>query len=86
MGSEKRPSATLSDNLGATKNSSTRLAPLNADFLIANVFPCNCRYREVQIQDRNSTDSRWNIFTAIKMAAPPYRHVERKISAIEFQW
>ena len=42
--------------------------------------------RQTQDQERNSTDSRWNIFTAIKMAAPPYRQVERKISAIEFQW
>jgi hypothetical protein len=40
----------------------------------------------LEIQERNSTDSRWNIFTAIKMAAPPYRQVERKIRAMEFQW
>jgi signal transduction histidine kinase len=48
----------------------------NAELLLARL----------NAQERNSTDSRWNIFTAIKMAAPPYRQVERKISAIEFQW
>src|ERR1700686_3747603 len=40
----------------------------------------------LQDQDRNITDSRWNIFTAIKMAAAPYKQVERKISTTEFQW
>jgi hypothetical protein len=48
--------------------------------------PVTIGIASLKAQERNSTDSRWNIFTAIKMAAPPYRQVERKISAIEFQW
>jgi len=63
----------------------TRLALFDADSLIANGCPCDCRHCQVQDQERNSTDSRWNIFTAINIATPPYTQVERKIRAIEFQ-
>ena len=44
--------------------------------------------RELQTgktQDRNSTDSRWNVLNAKNSAAPAYTQVEAKMSAIEFQ-
>src|SRR5215469_11877878 len=37
-------------------------------------------------QERNSTSSRWNIFTARNSAMAAYIQVERKMSAIECQW
>jgi hypothetical protein len=33
--------------------------------------PVTTGIASLKAQERNSTDSRWNIFTAIKMAAPP---------------
>src|SRR6516164_8238906 len=39
-----------------------------------------------QAHERNSTSSRWNIFTARNSATAAYTHVDAKMRLMELQW